>query len=261
MNLKVPTKVFLNELDKAIESGYLLKEDLLKNFWLEHEAEQQSAFERLNKLSGVAKSAQTLQTNFGLILSEERIHEYETRLKKWVEQVSVVLGRLFTDKSPVIRFKSVKYDPSEVRKSPNGWYSDISVADEIELQFTAHLKILEGWYDQVAKEKHSPLNYDEETCTIWFNSQSCVLSADTSMSDLCRFMFRHDIGEKVEYADIIKFLFGIEGKLSKIERGQVDNAMRAVNDKTKEKFKFPLFSKESSTLSIKLTSQLVRSSR
>lgn len=251
MELKVPPKICTEILDKLIKSGYQLLNSIEKDFWDEYDKiEKKLKKENFPSILGV----------FTNNVTDAKIEKFNMEIEEWTLKVEKELKSIFVHESQIYYFRNIRHDETQVFRSKDGHYNDRSNSDRLELRISTYIDLLLKWYDRFSKHSISPFFYDEVTCKLWFYDFVCPLKADTYMSDLCNFLFKHGIGEKLEYNDVYEFISG-EQNATKIPTewtNKINVAYREINKKTKAHFGFQIITKEKTTLSIQLPPQFLR---
>lgn len=255
MELKTPPKQSVFILNDLIVRGYELLEDFQENFSKEHEKGEKKHEEEWENEKYNTLNLSNLSFAPPRYVADIFFNNYWNKLNLWVSEVKDRLKEIFIEECYAYEFKHVSYDETQIYKTKDGYMTDSSYEDSFRLQLTAHIGLLNKWHTSLSASFINPFFFDPKTCTIWFQNLACPLKAETNMSELSRLMFQKTIGEKVEYEEIYKFVFGEDGKGSdwpKNWKGKVDTTYREVNKKTTENFGFNIFSKEGVTLSISL---------
>jgi len=188
---------------------------------------------------------------------EEGMKKLQEHFHDWLNRTETALQNIFMDFTPVYSYLNSygeHYTPKHITfGSDDGFQEFINTKREIQ----AKTNTLIGFYNMLVGNIRSPLFYLSDKDIICFYDLVCPLTASTNEAELCRCVFEHSIGEKVEMLDVYNHMQGEqEGSLNAEQRKTIANACDGVNRKTRDAFGFPILSKDGVTISLTLPSRV-----
>lgn len=184
------------------------------------------------------------------------VDKYDKDFWAWHELATETLLNIFTDYVPVYAFKyartKMKSFIDEVKDDDE--YFRLLIED-----YRMRVDALVQHYNELQKLVKSPLFYLPESAALCFYDFVCPLKADSNEASLCRFMFEHSIGEKVEMIDVYNHMFGEQRTaLGATEKDKIKNAVDGINRKTNKTFGFPIIAKDTATINLTIPARITQ---
>ena len=189
--------------------------------------------------------------------AREGMQKLRQRFEKWRDKTEAELTAIYMDFTPMYAFRN---SYGEYYSSPigiGGADRDFQEYVNTKREIEEKTNTLISFYNALVDNIRSPLFYLPEQDVICFYDFVCPLTTDTNEASLCRLMFEHSIGEKVEMLDVYNHILGEqENTLSSEQRKTVTNACEGINKKTRDAFGFPILAKDKVTIRLTLPSRI-----
>lgn len=170
-------------------------------------------------------------------VSPATLQDIECAFKEWSSRASTTLESIYIDYTPTYTFASEQppssvMTPSTNQKTAALWWRHYD-------SWECKLDVLAKFYDDLRAFVRIPLMYLKEEAEICFYDLCLPLQLQSREALLCEYMFEQDFGRPIDCDDVRIFILGAanEGPLK-----TVNNAANGVNEKTRKRFGFSIFS-------------------
>ncbi|MFA6024728.1 MAG: hypothetical protein WC777_06055 [Candidatus Gracilibacteria bacterium] len=246
MILKVTPKEALKKIDSLLVEAVELRRDFNEEYWT-------SDFERVKELlKDPEKFLETAEVRAGSLPS---LVEHLDSFKKKVAQELI---KTYDELATPALFLALdrKVVVADIPKNGDGHYFYAEKRLDLCIDF------LEARHQELIKEIKSPLQYLREKAKLVYFDAVCQLTPNSNEDELCDIMCDSSIGECKEMDEIYEYMKGKEtGDFPSDWKKTVRNSIEGVNEKTKEKFGFPIFTIKKNAVSLVIPAELIASYR
>lgn len=280
MRLKISPKAALVKIDTLTKKGSELLDFISKDYWIQEEKaekldkkrkqiEEKKFDEEIKNTPLINQThlrlARTINTNQvtlgnSWVVPNKIIKIYQTDYDNWFESVENSLKDIYEDFIPTYLFShaNVKVERTDFPFTSRA-YEDFKL---IKAHLESEIFVLVKLYKELQNNIKSPLIYLSDKAQICFYDFICQLTANTTETELCNFLFKSSIGELKEHADAYAYINGedidMQHEWDKNWQRKIINAYDGINKKTIKSFGFPIIRKEKTLIGLNLPTRFIK---